>query len=73
MTIQASNAMSHQKLELIQYDTCVGLTRAIRGTSKGKLYDWFETLGLEFFQHRRWHHLFLINSTKMNFRKNFSN
>ena len=65
--------MSHQKFELIQYNNCVRLTGAIRGTSNGKLYDWFETLGSESFQHRRWHHLILINSSKMNFGGTFSN
>ena len=40
----------HQKLESIQYNACLGITGAIRGTSKEKLY-----LGLESLQLRRWY------------------
>ena len=40
----------HQKLESIQYNACLGITGATRGTSKEKLY-----LGLESLQLRRWY------------------
>ena len=42
---------SHQKLELLQYNACIAITGAIRGTSREKLY---EELGLESLQLRRW-------------------
>ena len=48
---QAYNASFHQKLELLQYNACLAITGAIRGTSREKLY---EELGLEFLQLRRW-------------------
>ena len=35
---QAFNASFHDKLESIQYSTCLALTEIIRGTSKEKLY-----------------------------------
>ena len=41
-----------QKVESIQYNAAVAITRAIRGTSKEKL---FEELRLESLQHRRWY------------------
>ena len=41
---QALNASFHEKLESIQYNACLALTRAIRGTSKEKIY---QGLGLE--------------------------
>ena len=41
---QAYNASFHQKLELLQYNACLAITGAIRGTSREKLY---EELGLE--------------------------
>ena len=34
---QAYNASFHQKLELLQYNACLAITGAIRGTSRGKL------------------------------------
>ena len=49
---QAFNASSHEKLESIQYNACLALTRTIRGTSKEKLY---QELGLESLQLRRWY------------------
>ena len=49
---QAFNALSHQKLESIQYNACLALTGTIRGTSKEKLY---QELGLESLQLRRWY------------------
>ena len=48
---QAYNASFHQKLELLQYNACLAITGAIRGTSREKLY---EELGLEPLQLRRW-------------------
>ena len=43
------NMSFHQKLESIQCDACLAITYAIRGTSKGKLY---QELGLESLQLR---------------------
>ena len=48
---QAYNTSFHQKLELLQYNACLAITGAIRGTSREKLY---EELGLESLQLRRW-------------------
>ena len=48
---QAYNASFHQKLELLQYNACLAITGAIRGTSREKLY---EELDLESLQLRRW-------------------
>ena len=48
---QAYNASFHQKLELLQYNACLAITGAIRGTSREKLY---EELGLESLQLHRW-------------------
>ena len=48
---QAYNASFHQKLELLQYNACLAITGAIRGTSREKLY---EELGLKSLQLRRW-------------------
>ena len=39
-----------QKIEPVQYKACLGITGAIRGTSKEKLYD---ELVLEFLQLER--------------------
>ena len=41
----------HHKLESIQYNACLAITGAIRGTSKEKLY---QELDLESLQLRRW-------------------
>ena len=40
------------KVESIQYNACLAITDAIRGTSKERLY---EELGLESLQHRCWY------------------
>ena len=48
---EAYNASFHQKLELLQYNTCLAITGAIRSTSREKLY---EQLALESLQLRRW-------------------
>ena len=42
----------HQKLESIQYNACLAITGAIRGTSKEKLY---QEIGLESLQLRCWY------------------
>ena len=49
---QAYNMPFHHKLESIQYNACLAITGAIRGTSKEKLY---QELGLESPQLRRWY------------------
>ena len=41
---QAYNMSFYHKLESIQYDACLAITGAIRGTSKEKIY---QELGLE--------------------------
>ena len=48
---QAYNSAFHDKLESIQYNACLAITGAIRGTSTEKLY---QELGLEFLKSRRW-------------------
>ena len=48
---EAYNASFHQKLELLQYNACLAITGAIRGTSREKLY---EELSLKSLQLRRW-------------------
>ena len=49
---QAYNMSFHQKLESIQYNACLAITGAIRGTSKETLY---QELRLESLQLRRWY------------------
>ena len=44
---QAYNKSFYQKLESIQYNACLAITGAIRGTSKEKLY---QEIRLEFLQ-----------------------
>ena len=48
---QVYNASFHQKLELLQYNACLAITGAIRGTSREKLY---EELGLDSLKLRSW-------------------
>ena len=48
---QAYNEIFHQKFESIQYNACLALSGAIRGSSREKLYD---ELGLESLQRQRW-------------------
>ena len=48
---QVYNTSFHQKLVRLQYNACLAITGAIRGTSREKLY---EKLGLAFLQLRRW-------------------
>ena len=49
---QACNLSFHQKWESIQYNAAVALTRAIRGSSREKLY---QELDLGSLQLRRWY------------------
>ena len=46
---KAYNSSFRPKIESVQYNACLAITGAIRGTSKEKLYD---ELGLEFLQPR---------------------
>ena len=48
---QRFNNSFQNKIESIQYNACLAITGAIRGTSKEKHY---EELGLKFLQDRRW-------------------
>ena len=48
---EAYNASFHHKLELFQYNVCLTITGAIRGTSKEKLYQELRLASLQF---RRW-------------------
>ena len=48
---QAYNSSFHEKLEPLQYNACLAITGAIRGTSSEKLY---QELGLESLKSRRW-------------------
>ena len=55
---QAFNNSFHDRLESIQYNACLVITRAIRRTSREKLY---QELGLEPLRLRRWYRkLFLF-------------
>ena len=49
---EAYNETFHQKLESIQYNVCLALSGAIRGSSREKLH---QELGLESFQRPRWY------------------
>ena len=49
---QAFNNSFHDRLESIQYNACLAITEAIRGTSGEKLY---QELGLEPLRLRRWY------------------
>ena len=46
------NTSSHQIAESIQYNVCLAITGAIRGSSRNKTY---QELGLESLQHQRWY------------------
>ena len=48
---EAYNSAFHDKLESIQYNACLAITGAIRGTSTEKIY---QELGLESLKSRRW-------------------
>ena len=49
---QAFNNSFHAKMESIQYNACLAITGAIRGTSREKIY---QELGLESLQLHRWY------------------
>ena len=49
---QAHNASFHQKLESFQYNACLAITGAIRGSSRAKIY---QELSFESIQQRRWY------------------
>ena len=49
---QAFNISFHDRLESVQYNTCLAITGAIRGTSKEILH---QELGLESLRLRRWY------------------
>ena len=48
---QAYNSAFHDKLESIQYNACLAITGAIRGTSTEKIY---QELGLKSLKPGRW-------------------
>ena len=54
---QAFNNSFHTKMESIQYNACLAITGAIRGTSRAKIY---QELGLEFLQFRCWYRKFCL-------------
>ena len=54
---QAFNASLHEKIQSIQYNDSLTLTRTIRGTSKEKFC---QELGFELFQLRCWHKRFCL-------------
>ena len=62
---QAYNASFHQKLEKIQYNVCIAITGAVRGTSKEKIH---QEVGLESLETRR-HHTLQEIQTKFLFLK----
>ena len=45
------NSSFQQKIESVQYNVCLAITGAIRGTSKEKFYN---KLGIKFLQPGRW-------------------
>ena len=49
---QTHNASFHQKLESLQYNTCLSITGAIRSWSREKIY---QELGFESLQQSRWY------------------
>ena len=49
---QAFDNSFHAKMEPMQYNACLAITRAIRGTSKEKIY---QELGLESLQLHSWY------------------
>ena len=65
---QAYNSVFHDKLESIQYNACLAITGAIRGTATEKIY---QELGLESLKPRRWfrklYHFYKIFNEKSPF------
>ena len=49
---QAFNNNFHNRLKSIQYNACLAIAEAIKGTSRGKLY---KDLGLEPLRFQRWY------------------
>ena len=49
---KASNESFHQKIESVQYNACLAITGAVRGSSREKNY---QELAMESLQHRRWY------------------
>ena len=49
---QADHTLFHQKLESLQCSACLAITKAIRGSSREKLY---QELGFESLQQRCWY------------------
>ena len=49
---QAHNVSFHQKLDSLQYNACLAITGAMRGSSREKLY---QELDLDSLQQRRWY------------------
>ena len=49
--INHTMSRSKKKLEAVQYNACLAITGAIRGTSRERLY---RELGLETLNNRRW-------------------
>ena len=64
---QAYNATFHQKVDLMQYNACLAVMGAIRGTSKKKLYEGLVCSLISTVVHPKNYFIF-INSTKMKFR-----
>ena len=54
---EAFKGSFHDRLEPIQYNACLAITGAIKGTSKEKLY---KELGLESLRLRRWYRKFCL-------------
>ena len=67
---QAFNNSFHAKIESIQYNACLAIRGAIRGTSREKIY---QELGLESLQFRRWSENFVsfIKVSKLSIQNTF--
>ena len=52
---EAYNETFREKLESIQHNVCLALSRAIRGSLRKTLYYELESLRLESFKRRGWH------------------
>ena len=65
---QAFNNSFHVKIESIQYNTCLAITEAIRGTSREKIY---KELGLESLQLGTDNFVFFIRFSKTNIQNTF--
>ena len=59
---EAHNASFHQKLEFLQYNACLAMTGAIRGSSRGKLY---QELGFESLQQHRWFRNYVVSTRSL--------